>query len=369
MMTRMSNLILTLTLSLAAAAPASTQDVIKFTDPKRPDAEGEVLSLTFKLVDFELITGGQRIPQKAQAKEIREITLDTNRKTYDFASGEDLMGKGDFAAAAERFERAKRDPRANDAVKQMSAIKLAQCHYQAGDLKSALAAIKALRQEKAESFYLRESYELEYKCHLQEANVGGLAQAVAAFEEKGRSEGMQEWAKSAEVMRGQLFEFQSKWSEALAIHRKYANDRDVGEEATLGEIRCLQQLGQWAPLKAKADVVLSSHKGKKGVDRLLTAAFNARGEIALNGGKPMDALLEFMQGVAVLNKSGDTTREHEAAIARAGVACARVAAAEKDKGKKDTYKRRAQELLGDLEKIYPGSPLRAQVQQAIQDVK
>lgn len=359
-----------LAILLAAAAPALAQDVIEFNDGKRPNAEGEVLAMTFKIIDFEILAGEQRIPQKAAAKEVRRITLDTINKTFDFVSGEDLFAKGEFAQAAERFERVKRDPRAKDPVRQMAAIMLVKCHYTAGDLPAAIQAVKALRQDKAESFYLRDSYEFEYRCHLAMGNVAGLQQTVAAFEEKGRAEGMTEWAKSADLMRGQLLESQGKWSEALAVHKKYTTDKEVGDEATLGEMRCLTQLQQWPPLKAKADVILSSQKGKKGADdRLLTAAHNARGEVLLNGGNAKDALLEFMQGVAVLNKGGDSSREHETAIARAAVACARIAAAEKDKNKKTLYKQRAQELLGDLDKHYEKSAHRGAVLQAIQEVK
>jgi len=199
--------------------------------------------------------------------------------------------------------------------------------------------------------------------------MAAVAKVVQDFENKGRAEKLDEWAKSADVMRAQLFELQGKWQQALEIHSKYARDKDVGEEASLGELRCYRELKNWTQLKAKADVALTSFKGKKGLDRILTGAYNARGEASLEAGRARDALLDFMQGVAVLNKGGESTSEHERALALAAVACARIATAEKEKAKKDLYKERARELLEDLKKIYAGSRLVAEADKAIKEIK
>ena len=194
--------------------------------------------------------------------------------------------------------------------------------------------------------------------------------AISAFEEKGKTDGMAEWAKSAEVKRARLLELQGKHRDALGIHRKYARDRDAGEEATLGEMRCLKEIPDWTALNAKAESVISEARGKKGVSsRLLTGAFNGRAEAALNAGKVKEALLDFLQGAMVLNKSGDTSLEHEASLGGGAIACAKVAAAEKEKPKKDTYKHRAQELAEELKKFYPSSKLLKPALEAIQAVK
>jgi tetratricopeptide (TPR) repeat protein len=351
---------------LAAAAQAAAQDTLKFHDPGRPNMQGEITSMNFRIVEIEIEVGGLRVPQKVNTREIREIDIDAARKPFDFSSGEDSMNKGDYAQAAERFERARKDGR--DVIKQTAGINVVRCHFNAGDAPSALAAIKTLRQEKPETYYLRETYEIEYRCHASRGDTAAAARVAEEFEKKGRSDKLDEWAKSADVMRAQLFETQGKSQQALEIYSRYARDKDVGEEASLGELRCLRGAKNWVQLKAKAEVMITSNKGKRGGERALTGAYNARGEAALQAGNAKEALLDFMQGVAVLNKGGESTREHEASLALAAVACAHMATSEKEKAKKDVYRDRARELMADLDKIYANSPWRAEVDKAIKGI-
>jgi len=351
----------------AAAAQAAAQDTLKFHDPGRPNMQGEITSMNFRIVEIEIEVGGLRVPQKVNTREIRELDIDAARKPFDFSSGEDAMNKGDFAQAAERFERAKKDGR--DVVKQTAGINIVRCHYNAGDPVAALAAIKAFRQEKPETYYLRETYEIEYRCHSARGDMAAAAKVAEEFEKKGRSDKLDEWAKSADVMRAQLFEAQGKAQQALEIYSKYARDKDVGDEASLGELRCLRGAKNWAQLKAKAEIIITSNKGKRGAERMLMGAYNARGEAALQAGNAKDALLDFMQGVAVLSKGGESTREHETSLALAAIACAGVATAAKEKAKKDVYKERARELMADLDKIYANSAYRGEVEKAIKEIK
>jgi hypothetical protein len=216
-----------------------------------------------------------------------------------------------------------------------------------------------------------ESYQMEIKACLAKNDVGGAQAAVAALEGKGNSENMPEWTRAADVLRGGLLELQKKWREALAIYRKYGADKDAGDDAKIGELRCLKETSDWAGLSVRSEAILGElHNRKVPNDRLSTAAYNGRGEANLNGGKIKEALLDFMQGVAVFSKSGGGNREHETALARASFACSRIALAEKaDKARRDTYKRRAQELEADLKRGYPGSPYAADLKRAIDEVK
>jgi hypothetical protein len=71
----------------------------------------------------------------------------------------------------------------------------------------------------------------------------------------------------------------------------------------------------------------------------------------------------------VLSK-GETSPEHEASLARSAIACAKIAAAEKDANKKGTYRGRAVEMFQDLIKIYGNnSKYKAEVDKAIKEVK
>ena len=355
------------------ASAAAAQDTLRVRDPKDgkiSEKQGEVVTLTHKLVEYEQDLGGTRAKLQEDARNVVELIPDQNGRTFDYIQAEQALNNGDWDQAIDRFEKVRRDARARDILKQMAAISVVRAQWGKENPAGTIAAAKALRQEKGDSFFVRESFELEIQAHLAKNDIGGANGAITAFEEKGKADGMPDWAKSAEVKRARLLELQGKHRDALTIHRKYARDRDAGEEATLGELRCLKEIPDWSALNTKAESVISEARGKKGVSpRLLTGAFNGRAEAALNAGKTKEALLDFLQGAMVLNKSGETSLEHEAALGGGAVACAKVAAAEKEKPKKDTYKHRAQELMEELKKFYPGSKLLRPAGEAIQAVK
>lgn len=367
-MTAMRRAMAAVFLLSAGALPATAQDVLKFRDPKTPDMPCEVISLTYKTVEFEPAAApGTRL--KEDAKNILAIIPDPNRKTFDFAHAEQAFNSGELEEAAQRFERARRDPRAPDLLRQLAAISVVRCYWARDNIPGALAAVKNLRQDRPDSFFLLESYDYEIRCQLARRDEKGVAQALAEMEAKGK-EGLPEWTKLAEVYRGSLLELQGRPRDALAIYRKYVRDREVGQEAILGELRCLRDLGDWGTLNGRAQQLLDEWRGKKDAGaRLLTGAYNARGEYLLNGGRVKEALLDFMQGVAVLNRGGQTSREHETSLARAAICCARLAGQEKDKSRKDLYRARAQELLSELERTYPSSPLRSEIAKAIQEAR
>lgn len=358
----------TLAILLSLAAAAAAQDVIKYKDGSA-DKEGEVTSLNYKTVEYDIIAGN-RIKQQEDAKKVAEIVVDRNQTTFDYNRGASAMEGSDYDGAVEHFGRVTKDVRARDLLKQTAAINVVRSQWMKDNIPGCQQAIKELRTLKPDSFFLKESYEYEIRCSLARGDVAGATAAVAGLEEKGKSDNLPEWAKSADVMRGGLQELQNKWREALAIHRKYVSDKDVGDEAKLGEIRCLTQLKDWPGLTARCEAILSELKGKKNPnERLYTAAFNGRGEVQLNGGKLKEALLDFMQGVAVLNKSGGSSQENETALARAAYTCTRIALKESDKSKKDTYKNRARELEGDLKRHYGSSKYAAELAKAIAEIK
>jgi outer membrane protein assembly factor BamD (BamD/ComL family) len=365
----MKNLISALALLAAAASSARAQDVIHFKDGTA-DQECEVVSLNYRTVDYDIVLGN-KVRQQADAKKVAEISVDKNQSTFEFNQGQSAMEAGNFAEAIEKFGRVTRDQRARDLLKQTAAINMVRCQYYSENVPGCLAAIQGLRQMKPETFFLMESYQLEIKAHLAKNDVGQAQAAVTALEGKGNSENMPEWSRAADVLRGGLLELQKKYRDALQIYRKYQTDKDAGDDAKMGELRCLKETADWAGLSVRSEAVLGElHNRKLPNDRLSMAAYNARGEANLNGGKIKEALLDFMQGVAVFSKSGGGNREHETSLARAAFACTRIALAEKtDKARRDTYKRRAQELEADLKRGYPGTPYAPEVKRAIDEVK
>jgi hypothetical protein len=229
---------------------------------------------------------------------------------------------------------------------------------------------QALRAKKADSFYVRESFELEVKAHLATNNVAAAGNAITAFVNMGNANGMQEWAKSGELMQAELAEKKGDARGALTTYRKYSKDHDVGEAASLGEMRCLTVLKDFTSLNSRADSIIKDSIGKKNFNtKLLIAAYNGKGDFDDNAGKVKEALLDYLQGAMVLGK-GETSQEHEAALARSAVACAKLATAEKDAAKKTTYKGRAIEMFQELTRTYGGNTkYKAEVDKAIKDVK
>lgn len=353
---------------LALAANAAAQDTIKFKEGQGTDLVGEILGLTHKVVEYEL-PAAPGVKQPVDAKKVADIVPDNNRRTFDYATGETALASGDLDQAIERFDRVTRDARAVELIKQLAYMHGIKCRWMKDDFPGTIAAAQRLRKERPDCFFLRNAFEYETQAHIAKGDIDSASKTLADFEAKGKSDGMTDWPKAAEVMRGRLLELQNKWREALAIHRKYARDKDAGEEASLGELRCLSALQDWPTLTSRADQVIIDAKGKKGATKLLTGAYNGKGEANLNSGKVKEALLDFLQGVMVLNKGGETSMEHETSLGRGAVACAKVAAGAKDKADKDRYRERAQGLVAELDKFYPGSRLRAEAVKAIQDVK
>lgn len=351
---------------LVLAATAAAQDTIKLKEGA--DLQGEVQTLTHKQLHYEL-PAAPGVKQPVEAKIVAEIIPDNNRKTFDFATGETALASGDLDQAIERFDRATRDARASELLKQLAYIHIVRCRWMKDDLPGTVAAAQRLRKERPESFFLREAFEHETNAHLAKGDIASAEKVLAEFEARGKADGMADWPKAAEVKRGRLLELQNKWREALAIHRKYARDKDAGEEASLGELRCLGALQDWPALASRADQVIIDAKGKRSATRLLTGAYNAKGEANLNSGKLKEALLDFLQGVMVLNKGGEQSMEHEASLGRGAVACAKFAGSLKEKAEKDKYKERAQGLVAELDKFYPGSKFRNEAVKAIQEAK
>lgn len=355
----------------AGALPLAAQDTIRFKDPNRnPDIEGDIATLSYKLIEIEINVGGTLAKQPADARQVAEVIPSNSKKSFDFAQGEAAMANNDFPSAIQRFERTASDTRATEVMKQMSLINIVRCHYYAGSPRGVIQAAQALRAKKADSFFVRESFELEVKAHLAMRNPAGANGAIGAFAQLANANGMQEWAKSAELMQAGLAELKNDWRAALAIHKKYSRDNDVGEEATLGEMRCLTAIGDFTSLNSRADAIIKDFHGKKNYNsRLLIAAYNGKGDADDKAGKPKEALLNYLQGAMVLAK-GETSEEHEASLARSAIACAKVATAEKDKTKKDTYRGRAFEMFQELTRTYGNnSRYKAEVDKAIKEVK
>src|SRR5882672_1251408 len=231
-MIAMKRLLTTAILLAAAAAPLAAQDIIRFKDPnKNPDMEGDIATMTYKLVEIDINVGGSLAKQPADARLIQDVIPSNSKKSFDFAQGEAAMANNDFASAIQRFERVASDTRATELMRQLSAINIVRCHYFNGSTQGVIAAAQALRTKKPDSFYVRESFELEFQAHVSARDANRAAAVANAFTAMGNANGMQEWAKSGELMQAKLAELKSDWRTALGIYKKYSRDRDVADEA------------------------------------------------------------------------------------------------------------------------------------------
>jgi hypothetical protein len=351
-----------------AASEAAAQDVIRYKDGT-PDQDCEIVALNYRQVDYDIVVGN-KVRQQADSKKVSEIIVDRNQSTFEFNQASTAMDGGAWDDAIDKFERVKRDPRARDLLKQTAAINIVRCQYAKDSSQGCLASIQSLRQAKPDSFYYLESAQYEIKACLAKGDVSGAQAAVNALQAKGNSENMPDWAKAADVLSGSLLELQKKWREALTIYRKYQTDKDAGDDAKMGELRCLKETADWAGLSVRSEAIMGELRNRKVPnDRLSTSAYNAHGEVNLNGGKIKEALLDFMQGVTVFSRSG-ASREHEASLGRAGYTCTRIALKETDPAKKSLFKQRALDLRSDLERQYgKNSPFLQELVKGIQEVK
>src|SRR5262245_13984898 len=109
----------------AAASPLAAQDSIKFKDPsKNADVEGDIVTLTYKVVEYEINLGGTLAKQIADARQVAEIIPANTKKSFDFAQGEAAMANNDFQSAIQRFERVAADTRAPEVLRQTALVNI-----------------------------------------------------------------------------------------------------------------------------------------------------------------------------------------------------------------------------------------------------
>jgi outer membrane protein assembly factor BamD (BamD/ComL family) len=356
-----------LLVGLAAASPLAAQDTIKFKDPKRnPDLEGDIVTLDFDLVEIELPAGnGVKVKQAVDPRLIQELIP---KKSFDFTRGEEAMSNGAVATAIGRFERVVADTRATPALRQQAAIMIVRAQFSGGNYPAVVEASRSLRARKPDSFYLGESLYLEVKSLLATRDPDGAKGAIVTLAALGKARAIKEWVKNADLFDAHLAELQKNWRGALATYRKYARDADVGEEAALGELRCLTAIADFPGLSARADGILQDAQGKEKVSsRLLIAAYTGKADVDLNAGKLRAALFGYLQGAIALAK-GETSPEHETSVARTALACIKVAAGS-DPEEKAVYRSRGLEMLQELRRTYPSSRYRVEIEEALRGLR
>jgi hypothetical protein len=87
----------------------------------------------------------------------------------------------------------------------------------------------------------------------------------------------------------------------------------------------------------------------------------------MNGGKTKGALLHYLRGAMAMGS--EKSPEHETALARSALTCAKVPTLETDAARKALFRVRTQELSQELNGSYPDSKYREEVDRAFRALR
>jgi len=358
----------------AAAGAASAQDKIKWKD--RADTEGVVISLNIKDIKYRLTNSPAE--QEEPSKNVRDIEFDQDNTLfpYEYSHGVAAFHKGDYKTAIEQLERAidriKRTNSPNHPMRDFARRYIVEAYLRAGDAAGVVTSAQELRKEKADSFFVRDSFLMQYQAAKMRRNAKGQEDTIKELEEAIKADRRLDVLQpDSELLRADFLEMNKRYSDALTIYSKFGANREVWKEVTLGTLRCLSGLGRTAELKSKVESILVEIKDKKDANpEVYLGALVARGDVQLSEGKIKEALLDYMKG-ALDPALSRQSAEHEAALAKAAIAAARFAKqfGERDKANKTTYVDRAKELREDLKKAYPQTGWSADVDGAIKEAE
>lgn len=347
-------------------------DRIRFQDSSKQDARCDIIDMTWKKVSYYLIVGGTQVRQDRSTRDIREIVIGDNSKQFDFKSAENLMNNGRYSDAVAKFEKARKNSRCGLALRQTARMNILLCYYYEGRYDDAVRAAEDFRRENADTYFLAETYRLQYDSY-KAKSPPDLRQMARTAQEFSRAADAKnpDWKRPAGIMQAGLFEFQKEWKRALAVYgnSSYQNNLAVGAAAKLGELRCLAALQNWGKLKTRATAILRDMKNRKPEETLLMGANIALGDVELSAGNAKEAIYHYLRAALQLRTSGDPSREHETALGKASVACSRHAARLEEEEKKAEYRGIAGQLIGELSRTYPGSGMIAVAEKELGKVR
>jgi tetratricopeptide (TPR) repeat protein len=358
---------------VAAARSASAQDKIIWKGERAP-TEGSVVSLTFREIKYRLPGAGSE--QEDLAKDVKDIEFDRDNTIipYEYNHGINALHKGQFKEAVQQFDKAidmiKKSNSPNHPVRDFCRKYIMEAHRGEGNAQALVDAARALRKEKPDSFFLRDSFLMQYDAAKMRRDTALLNETIRELDEVIRSDRRyQDLERDASILRADVAETNKKYSEALDMYKRLSGDRELWEQVSLGMLRCLQALGRTAELKAKVESLLTEIREKReSSPRVYLGAILARGDVFRAEGKLKEALLDYMKGALDPGQAANTF-EHESALAKAAIAAAAYGKqfGEKDKTNKTLYIDRAKEMREELKRTFPSTTLMPEVEAAIND--
>jgi len=365
--------ILALVLMASAPALAAAQDKIIWKGERQP-IEGIVVNINFREIKYRLVNAAGQ--QEDNAREVKDIEFDkeNNLIPFEYTRGIEALHKGGNKEAVDNFVKAidhiKKSNSPDHPLRDFCRKYIMEAYMAAGDAQAVVTAARELRKEKPDSFFLRESFLMQYEAAkmkrdaaLQDATIKELDDVIKSDR---RYADLQNDAK---LLRADVLETQKKHLEALDMYTSLGGNRELWEDVSLGTLRCLSALKRTAELKAKVESLLTEIKEKRdSAPRVYLGAIIARGDVYLEEGKVKEALLDFMKGALDPGPAANSY-EHETAIAKSAIAAARYAKqfGEKDKANKLLYIDRAKEMREELKLRFPSSAWVTDVENSIKD--
>ncbi|HZL72736.1 MAG TPA: hypothetical protein VFC86_09765 [Planctomycetota bacterium] len=363
----------------AAALSAAAQDKV-IADKiiwkgERTPTEGSVVNITFTQIKYRIGNSGSE--QEDNARAVKDIVFDTDNTLipYEYTHGLTALGKGDYKEAVKQFEKAidliKKSNSPNHPIREFLRKRILEAHLAQGDAQAVVTAARDMRKEKPDSFFLRESFLMQYEAAKMKRDAALQNETIKELDAAIQSDRrFQELQRDADLLRADVLESNKKHAEALALYNRLGADRELWEEVSLGMLRCLSALGRTADLKQKVENLLSELKEKRESNpRVYLGAMIARGDLALSENRIKDALLDFLKAALDPGPAANSL-EHETALARAALTCARYGKqfGEKEKENKILYLNRAREMREELKRTFPlSTALLAEIDAAIND--
>lgn len=371
----MKRTILALSMLATGALSAAAQDTI-FWKGERQATKGTVVSINFLQIKYRL--EGAAGEQEDNARDVKDIEFDPDNSTlpyYEFDQGMRALHKGQQKEAVEQFTRAldriKGSNTPNHPMRDFCRKHILEANLMARDSDATVASARALRKERPDSFFLRDSFMMQYDAAKMKRDTALLNDTIRELEEaiKADRRYAEQLQKDADLLKADVLEMNKKYDEAFRVYSKLGGVPEAWEEVNLGLLRCMSALGKTADLKAKVESLLVELKEKRDAHpRVYLGTMVARGDVFLAEGKFKEALLDYMKGALDPGQAANTG-EHETALARSAIAASKYARwfGEKDKSNKMLYIDRAKEMREELTRTFPQTSFTAEVDAAIND--
>ncbi|HEU4338784.1 MAG TPA: hypothetical protein VFS19_01840, partial [Planctomycetota bacterium] len=313
----------------AAAQDRVIMDKIIWKGERAP-TEGSVININFVQIKYRLGTVGGE--QEDNARDVKDIEFDTENTLipYEYSHGLNALHKGDSKEAVRQFEKAidliKKSNSPNHPIRDFCRRYILEAHKMAGDAQAVVATARELRKEKPDTFFLRDSFLMQYAAAKmkQPRDTALLDATIKELDDVIRSDRRYaDLQRDADLLRADVLEASKRHADALTMYSRLSGDRELWEEVSLGTLRCLSALGRTADLKTKVESLLTEIREKRVSNpRVYLGAIVARGDLYLAEGKIKEALLDYMKGALDPGQAANTY-EHETSLAKAAMAAAK----------------------------------------------